>query len=249
VPKPLEALDVWLVESNVVYRDVPFTVVADWVQQGRLLENDQVRPPDAPTWTPLGAFPAVAAYLPRPEPFRAEDRAEAMEPVELEFGWQGRPGSEEEDVDMIPLIDVSLVLLIFFMMTATVGGAAGLIPTPKARYTTGLASTPFWVGVDCRRDSDGQPVKDANGNYVPVYSMGEGDKAALADAWGLTSRDELLKRLEQHIRPGDRAEVRIKGNPLLPFEVIRELSVALERLKGTERVSKISAEVSEREKP
>lgn len=245
--KPLEALDVWLIESNVVYRAVPFTVVADWVQQGRLLENDQVRPPDAPTWTPLAAFPAVAAYLPRPEPFRAEDQAEALEPVELEFGWKGRPTDEEDDVDMIPLIDVSLVLLIFFMMTATVGGAAGLIPTPKARYTTGLASTPFWVGIDCRRDSEGQPVKDANAHYVPVYSMGEGDKAALPDAWNLASRDELLQLLDQRIRPGDRVEVRIKAHPILPFELIRDLSAALETRKLSDRISKISAEVSEKE--
>ena len=33
-------LDVWIVDSNTVYREVPFTVVADWVQQGRLLEDD-----------------------------------------------------------------------------------------------------------------------------------------------------------------------------------------------------------------
>ena len=30
-------LDVWIVESNTVYQEVPFEVVADWLQQGRLL--------------------------------------------------------------------------------------------------------------------------------------------------------------------------------------------------------------------
>ena len=34
-------IDVWLVESNTVYKEVPFAVVTDWVQQGRVLENDK----------------------------------------------------------------------------------------------------------------------------------------------------------------------------------------------------------------
>ena len=36
-------LDVWIVESNTVYQEVPFEVVTDWVQQGRLLADDQVK--------------------------------------------------------------------------------------------------------------------------------------------------------------------------------------------------------------
>ena len=31
--------DVWIIETNQVYKEVPYTVVADWVQQGRLLEE------------------------------------------------------------------------------------------------------------------------------------------------------------------------------------------------------------------
>ena len=30
-------LDVWIVGINMVYREVPFAVVTDWLQQGRLL--------------------------------------------------------------------------------------------------------------------------------------------------------------------------------------------------------------------
>ena len=40
--------------------------------------------------------------------------------VEFDDGW-GRPhGDEDDDVDMIPLIDISLVLLIYFMMTSAI---------------------------------------------------------------------------------------------------------------------------------
>src|SRR5215470_9995950 len=117
-------LDVWIVESNTVYREVPFTVVADWVQQGRLLEDDMLRPSGTAEWSRVGGSPDFAPYLPKAEPFRAEDQAEALEPVQLDFQWKkSREGEGDEDVDMIPLIDVSLVLLIFFMLTATGVGA------------------------------------------------------------------------------------------------------------------------------
>src|SRR5712692_2739605 len=123
-------IDVWIVETNTVYKEVPYTVVADWVQQGRLLENDKLRPSGTADWFSVGEMPAFAAYLPKAEPFRAEDQAEALERVEVDFAWKPRRGDDEDDPDMIPLIDVSLVLLIFFMMTATVSAGAGLVPTP-----------------------------------------------------------------------------------------------------------------------
>ena len=36
-------IDVWLVETNTVYKEVPFAVVTDWVQQGRVLEALRLR--------------------------------------------------------------------------------------------------------------------------------------------------------------------------------------------------------------
>ena len=43
--------DVWIVETNQVYKEVPYTVVADWVQQGRLLEDDRLKPSGTAEWT------------------------------------------------------------------------------------------------------------------------------------------------------------------------------------------------------
>src|SRR4051794_517346 len=96
-------VDAWIVDSNVIYRDVPFTVVTDWIQQGRLLPEDKVRPAGGKDWQLLGAAAAFQVYFPRPEPERAEDPAEALEPVEPEFAWSPRHGEEDDDVDMIPL--------------------------------------------------------------------------------------------------------------------------------------------------
>ena len=72
-------LDVWILETKTVYREVPYAVVTDWVQQGRLLESDMVRTSGSEKWVPLVSLPDFSVYLPRPEPFRAEDRAEALE--------------------------------------------------------------------------------------------------------------------------------------------------------------------------
>src|SRR5947209_14720932 len=88
-------LDVWIVESNTVYREVPFTVVADWVQQGRLLEDDKLCPSGTKQWARVGDSPEFKPYLPKPEPFRVGDQAEALEPVHLDFAWK-KPHGEDE---------------------------------------------------------------------------------------------------------------------------------------------------------
>src|SRR5258708_4616478 len=145
-------LDVWILEINTVYKEVPFVVVTDWVQQGRLLADDCVRLAGSKKWHAISAVPALGPYLPKIEPQRAEDRAEALEPVALGLEWR-RPGEEDdEDVDMIPLIDISLVLLIFFMMAASVssrlmaGIATPSAPHPPAALTPGT----FWDGIPTR---------------------------------------------------------------------------------------------------
>src|SRR5580700_3804345 len=123
-------LDVWIVGSNTVYREVPYTVVADWVQQGRLLEDDMLKPSGTNEWSKVGAADNFNAYLPKPQAHRSEDRAEALERVELDFTYKRRHDDEDDDVDMIPLIDVSLVLLIFFMLISAGAGVASTIKVP-----------------------------------------------------------------------------------------------------------------------
>src|SRR5262245_8916760 len=161
-------LDVWIIESNTVYREVPFTVVVDWLQQGRLLENDQLRWSAQAEWFTLGSARACAAYPPQADPLAAEDEAEALEPLHGEMAAPRRGhGDDDDDVDMIPLIDVSLVLLIFFMMTAGAAVATSGIDTPPAEsgYVTSDPGV-VWVGLKLAP------------NGSPVYSMGAFDKAA-----------------------------------------------------------------------
>jgi len=227
-------LDVWIVESNAVYQDVPFTVVADWTQEGRLLENDQVRLPGTDKWHALGKVPALAAYLPRAEPLRSDDRAEALEPVEIEFSWRKHPGDEDEDVDMIPLIDISLVLLIFFMMTTTVVIASSSILVPETEHGATLAGQGVvWIGID--KAGDGAE-----------YSIGEGDRPApdsdrnLSAAQVMQKLDSRLKGLEEPV------EIRISAHRDLPYETVKKLTVDLEPYRRKGKIREIRSEVNEK---
>ena len=203
-------LDVWIIESNTVYREVPFTVVCDWVQQGRLLEADNVRRSGTADWKRIGEVNAFAAFLPKAEPTRADDHAEALDRVEFEFEWKHKRAEHEDDeVDMIPLIDVSLVLLIFFMLTASGVGAASLVKlagvkNPPVADTTGVSINML--------------VETKEGKRTVVYAIGEDGKAT-GQPEDSNIRDEkvLLRRLDKHLEKKTEA-VDLTINPHLDLE-------------------------------
>jgi biopolymer transport protein ExbD len=230
-------LDVWIVETNSVYREVPYSVVTDWIQQGRLLEDDRMRPSGTADWQQISSIPAFAAYLPKEEPYRAEDRAEALEPVQVDFVWKASPEEDDQDVDMIPLIDVSLVLLLFFMMTASVATAASLINTPLAAYGTQLLNDPqaLWIGIDQGADKR------------VFYSIALADQNP-KDEDSKLSKDQILEHLDRFLqeRPAD---VTIKADRQVPYEDIKEMTLALEQRRWKGKVRKTFAGVSEKENP
>ena len=209
-------LDVWLVESNTVYREVPFTVVADWVQQSRVLPDDMLRPSGTAQWYKVGASPEFSPYIPRSEPYRVDDRAEAEEPVELDFAWKRRPEEEDDDVDMIPLIDISLVLLIFFIMTTTTATAAYINNTPAAVHGLLTSSTDMlWIG-----------IKDEEG--APVFSIGRGTSRPDPDDGHIVTMPDLLKRLDQILANEDGSvDVTIQAEKSVQSGVVRNLTLAL----------------------
>lgn len=232
-------LDVWILETKTVYREVPYAVVTDWVQQGRLLESDMVRVSGSEKWVPLVSLPDFAVYLPRLEPFRAEDKAEALEPVEVDFSWKRPAPDEEGDPDMIPLIDVSLVLLLFFMMTASVAAVAAQVNTPEARWGAQLASDPKMVSINITPAADG----------TPLYALSQGDQAPSKDRRETDlSEAEVLQLLAERMKDEpDRVDVSIKADRSLPYEVVKKLMVALETRFGRSVIRKAYAGVSEKE--
>jgi biopolymer transport protein ExbD len=237
----VKSLDVWIVEGNVVYKEVPFTVVIDWVQQGRLLEDDQVRPAGSDKWFTIGSSKTLAAYLPKAQPFEIDDQAQALEPVEVDFSWKHRHADEDDDPDMIPLIDISLVLLVFFMMTATVIVSATSIDVPGASNAwLGNATGSFWVGIDRTVDKDGK-------EGPPQYSFGEGEKAPDKENTELTEA-EMLKRLTARLTEENRlVDIRIAADKKLLADVVMNMTAALERVRQERKyIRDIRAEVNEK---
>lgn len=232
-------LDVWIIESNTVYREVPFTVVADWVQQGRLLEDDMLRPSGTAEWLRVGGSPEFSPYLPHAEPYRVEDQAEALEPVELDFRWKKPHPDEDDDVDMIPLIDVSLVLLIFFMLTASGAGMAAFVPTPPAEYGD-ISVNPEEVQLNI-------DLKGDNGDRKPVFSLSVGNQIREEKDGNLQSMQELLDRLKVHLnKTSNRVEVTINAHPDAKSGLVRELTAALESEPFRSRILQKYIGVSEK---
>ncbi len=232
--------DVWIVDTNTVYKEVPFEVVTDWVQQGRLLEDDRLRPSGTAEWFRLGTSPEFSPYLPRPEPFRAEDQAEALEPVELDFRYHPRHHEEDDDVDMIPLIDVSLVLLIFFMMVGS-GVGAIFVPTPPAEHGD-IASNPeeIVLGVD---------LKGKGEDATPVFMLFRGNTPPADEDKDLQSVDELLDHLNKYLKDKviGQVEVSINANPEVKAGIVRQITARLEVPPFRGRIKKKFIGVSEKE--
>jgi biopolymer transport protein ExbD len=212
-------LDVWITESNTVYREVPFLVVVDWIQQGRLVADDQLRWSGQAQWFRLGSNPAFAAYMPRSEPFRVEDQAEALERVEVDFAWKRRRDDDDDDVDMIPLIDVSLVLLIFFILTTTSVAATTNINTPFADKGELLGTKDMmWVGVDGKGDK-------------AIYSIGWEDGRPAPGDDQLQSLGELINRVKAKLTDVDRKiKVNIQASRDIDSGEVRKVLIELQKL-------------------
>jgi biopolymer transport protein ExbD len=230
--------DVWLTQGKTVYRDVPYEVVTDWLQQGRLLGEDRIRPAKTDEWFTVEKVPAFAAFVPKVSPLRTDTKAETLEPVETGFQWRNPDEEEESDPDMIPLIDVSLVLLIFFMMTSSVAVIVSRIKVPEisdAQVTENVKM--IWIGINYI--SDDMPAR-----YSVNVNSDDG-KTAENDL----NQEQALKRVREILeKTNDIPEIRLAAHQQLSFELIRDMAVLLEEFKAKGKVRVIKTEVGERKR-
>ncbi|HVK12987.1 MAG TPA: biopolymer transporter ExbD [Gemmataceae bacterium] len=236
--QPKRFFDLWFVQANNVIKEVPFHVVTDWLQQGRATGDDRVKPSGTADWVPLGSVIAFQPYLLQLVPIRAEDPAEALEPVEMDFDWKRREGEEDDDVDMIPLIDISLVLLIFFMMTTTVSALSRIMVPPMSHVST-IDTNPGVIRIDIDlRDGD------------RVYSIGLGNQAPTPDDDNLRSEDQLKERLTARLEVvTEPPKVRIAAHQDVPYKYVEEVMKSLESKKSLNQIREYTVEVNERARP
>lgn len=219
--------DVWIVETNTVYQEVPYEVVADWLQQGRLLGDDMLKPSGTKDWARIEESSDFRPYVLTPGPERPVDQAEAMEPLlDPGMNYHRPPEEEDDDVDMIPLIDVSLVLLIYFMMSATTGGDyQPPVETPRTR-TGSMVLTDKGLRIDVTPDIvDGKPD-----HKVPVYAVAEGTRQAAELDREMRSLPAVLDRVEQLLNQRDGpTELIINLDRKMPARIGRDILVRLRK--------------------
>ena len=135
---------------------------------------------------------------------------------------------------MIPLIDISLVLLIFFMMTATVrSGLFSPIETPQTSFPAGtLASEQLWIGIDAKGPGLPDPAKR------PWFSLGRDNNELVAPTTQVA--DVLAALARQVLETKGDVKVRLRADRSLPVDVVtatmrklRELEASINRDRGT----------------
>jgi len=137
-----KAMHLRIVSQNKLLGPLSLEVLVQMAAQGRICAEDLVRPGGSRTWLRVTEVPELAARLvapPAPEPVPAgpeEDPAEtgqASEPIRL----GRRTRYEDAAMEMAPMIDVTFLLLIFFMLTNSLANPAAM-DVPEAVHGRGV---------------------------------------------------------------------------------------------------------------
>lgn len=255
--KPTRAFDVWFVTANTVYKAVPYNVVADWTQQGRLAPADMVRPAGTEeAWTRVSDHDLLADFVPRATTAKrvvaavapvvaaaaapsaaapAATEGEAVELPEPEEPPSKSRFEDDDEVDMIPLIDISMVLLVFFILVQAAGALAP-VDVPEMKYAGQLTADPDAITIT---------IDKLNTDEV-VWSVRVGPSPPKPGADNLKTKEEaievLLKELSGVTRP---PEVRIACRKELPRERVYELRRKLEEQRKLGKIGSFLATVVE----
>jgi biopolymer transport protein ExbD len=157
--------------------------VARMVLDGRADLSDEVQGPADLDWTPIADHPEFAAEVEAIESLTVPDKVE-----------------EETHLDMNPLIDVSLVLLIFFILTATYEEMRKELPSPPPSKEKQVKGTQIVSPDDLNRMavavvilSGEEPTYRVSNQTVPASGLREALIAAL--------KQSGLRRLSLEVQP------------------------------------------------
>lgn len=135
------AMQLKLVSTNKLYGPVPMDKLIQLASEGRLSPEDQVRAAGTETWYAVADVPALAGSLPKTAvvPSSAEGGALPEPDVNI-AAWTPRGSArapEEAEIDMAPMIDVTFLLLIFFMITNSLANPSPM-DVPSAVHGRGV---------------------------------------------------------------------------------------------------------------
>ena len=204
-------VDLWSVAANKVFAGVPFDVAVDWLGVARVGPDDKVRVSENSPWVRLADSEWFAPYLLAPigDEFVQEDPSL----IELELPSPRVREAEDDDVDMIPLIDISMVLLIFFMMTS-VAAAISRVAVPETENAEVVSADKNLIRFDVDRDADGQPL----------FAVAIGTENPTPENDHLRGVAEAMERFDEKLKTlNGPASVRIAAHGDLMFEDVEKL--------------------------
>jgi biopolymer transport protein ExbD len=260
VSKAPKAFDVWFVKLNTVYKGVPYTVVAEWTQQGRLAPFDKVRPTKTTLpWTDISEHELFGDYVQRPiatgvvqvgaaatsaqsassiPSGESTDAAEVLPEAE-ELTFRRPSGEDDDDVDMIPLIDVSMVLLVFFILMRA-AGALSPIDVPEMKYAGQLRNDPNAITINI----------DKKDEFTIFYSVRMGASPPTPDHDNLDTPAQVMAVVDELIAGSDNpSEIRIACRKDLPRERVYEIRRELDKRRKDNKNLSYSATVLEAPQP
>lgn len=146
-----------------------------------------------------------------------------------------RRTDDDEEVDMVPLIDISMVLLVFFIMIRATGALAP-VDVPEMRYAGTLAADPEAVTI----------VIDKYDEERVYYAVRHGKNAPKPSHDLLPTYEAALRALDEILATVSRPpEVRVACHKDLPYERIVELQPELEARHKKNQINSFVATVVE----
>ena len=163
--------------------DIPLTIADE-----RVADTAPAEKQTSPGSTKRGKTPSTPPSVKRPKTERPPDDIEVPDPatddevLDEPIGFGGS-GHDESEMDMTPMVDVTFLLLIFFMVTAAFSMQKALnVPKPKEDQ----AST---TAVEEEQDEDAVTIEvDEFDSFLVITSN---------DEFEALSRHELLRLLQE----------------------------------------------------
>ena len=116
-------------DSGQIYQDLPLHTIQQWILEARVEPNDLVRGTVMPDWLPANQVPELQRFFsPRAMGSDVISRGDAS-------NLFGRREVEELGIDLTPFIDITFLLLIFFVVTAQFQHQSMRVDPPSAKNT------------------------------------------------------------------------------------------------------------------
>ena len=118
-------------KSGKEYPNIPFDALKTWIFEARVETYDYLRTSSMKKWVKASSIKELAPFF-----APASLGSDVISSQDVGFSFLGDNDEEELSIELTPMIDVTFLLLIFFMVTATFAiHEVKNIQVPKASHT------------------------------------------------------------------------------------------------------------------